>query len=244
MEENFNTDCGYTWCEQDEVQPEQKTSEQQTPEQKKESRSERFKNGLKNYFTATRIAYIALFTALSYVVYLLDFSLLPGSPVSFLKLDFSNVFVMIGGFALGPVAGVIIGVLKEVIHALTVGNTAFVGELANILYILSYILIPSIVYKKHKGIKTVILTLVLGCICQCLFCWPISYFLTFPAFLKAYGGSWQAGQQLFLDTWYWVILFNLIKTVSISIVVMLLYKPLSKLIKLTNAKFQSLKKKA
>lgn len=230
---------------QAELPENQAVEEEQTQgKQEKKERSGKFKEGMKNYFTATRISYIALFTALSYVVYLLDFSLLPGSPISFLKLDFSNVFVMIGGFALGPVAGVIIGVLKEVIHALTVGNTAFVGELANILYILTYTLIPAIVYKKHKGIKTVILTLVLGCISQCVFCLPIGYFLTFPAFYNAYGGSWEAGQQLLLDTWYWVLLFNLIKTVSISAVVMLLYKPLSRLIKLTSAKFQSLEKKA
>lgn len=230
---------------QDELPENQAVEEGQVrAKQEKKVRSERFKDGMKNYFTATRISYIALFTALSYVVYLLDFSLLPGTPVPFLKLDFSNVFVMIGGFALGPVAGVIIGVLKEVIHGLTIGNTAFVGELANILYILTYTLIPAIVYKKHKGIKTVLLTLALGCISQCLFCLPIGYFLTFPAFTYAYGQTWEAGQKLLLDTWYWVLLFNLIKTVSISAVVMLLYKPLSRLIKLTSAKFQSMKKKA
>lgn len=196
----------------------------------------------KDYFTATRVAYLAVFTALSYALSLLDFSLLPATPVSFLKLDFSNVFVMIGGFALGPAAGVIIAVLKELIHALTVGQTAFVGEFANILFVLPYMLIPAIVYKKHKGIKTVILTLALGCAAQCLVSIPVNYFLNFPAFFTAFGGTWEAGQQLFLDTWYWAVLFNLIKTVLISVATLMLYKSISRLIKVTNEKFLKRKK--
>lgn len=198
---------------------------------------------LAEYFTATRIAYMAVFTALAYVLYLFDFSLLPGTPVSFLKLDFSNVFVMIAGFALGPVSGVIVGVLKEVLHAITVGNTAFVGEAANMLFILSYTLLPAIIYKKHKGIKVVLISLLAACLVQCVCSVPINYLLTFPAFYVAYGGSWQAGQDLFVSVWYWAVLFNFVKTVIVSVAVMILYKPLSRLIKLTNAKFVAVKQK-
>lgn len=206
------------------------------PEAKKSA-----KEAFKGYFTATRIAYMAIFTAISYAIGLLDFSLMPGTPVSFLKLDFSNVFVMVGGFALGPVAGVVIAVLKELLHAITVGQTAFIGELANVLMVVPYMLIPALVYKKHKGIKTVIWTLAVGCLAQCAVSLPVNYFLTFPAFLTAFGGTWEGGQQLFIEVWYWALLFNLIKTVIISIVVFILYKPLSNLIKFTNAKVNGLK---
>ena len=199
------------------------------PEAKKSA-----KEAFKGYFTATRIAYMAIFTAISYAIGLLDFSLMPGTPVSFLKLDFSNVFVMVGGFALGPVAGVVIAVLKELLHAITVGQTAFVGELANVLMVVPYMLVPALVYKKHKGIKTVIWTLALGCLAQCIISLPVNYLLTFPAFLSAFGGTWEGGQQLFIDVWYWALLFNLVKTVIISVVVFILYKPLSNLIKFTS----------
>lgn len=196
---------------------------------------------IKNYFTATRITYIAIFTALSYVLYMFDFAILPA--VNFLKIDFSNVFVMIAGFSLGPVAGVIVGVLKELIHALTLGNTAFVGELANILFLLPYLLIPAIIYKKHKGIKAVIIGLLLGCVAQCIISVPVNYFLNFPAFYLAFGGSWQGGMDFYLSVWYWAVLFNLIKTLIISAVVMVIYKPLSRLIKATNNKFENMKAK-
>ncbi len=195
-----------------------------------------------NYFTATRIAYMAIFTAISYAIGLLDFALLPASPVDFLKLDFSNVFVLIGGFALGPAAGTVIAVLKELLHAITVGHTAFIGELANILMVLPYMLLPAIIYKKYKGIKTVLWTVAVGCVLQCAFSMPINYFLTFPAFSQAFGGTWEGGKQLFVNVWYWALLFNFIKCLCVSAAALLLYKPLSRLIKFTNEKFTGAKR--
>lgn len=222
---------------EEEKQPEQSaTAEVQTKPQSKGA-------AFKEYFTATRMAFIAIFTALSYVLTLFDFPLLPGTPVTFLKLDFSNVFVMLSGFALGPVAGCITAVLKELIHALTFGHTAGVGELANVLFVLPYMLIPAIVYKRHKGIKVVIVTLVIGIIAQCLVSLPVNYLLNFPAFMAAFGGSWKAGQQLFVQTWYWALLFNFIKALIISVITLIVYKPLSTLIKKTNEKFSQVGKK-
>lgn len=193
-----------------------------------------FKNTLKKYFSATRIAYLALFTALSYVLYMpfLEFWIIPA--VDFLKIDFSNVFVMIAGFSLGPVAAVVVGVLKEILHALTFSSTVGVGELANIIVMLPYILVPSIVYKRHKGIKTVLITLAIGCVGQTLLSFPVNCFLNFPFYL---GFNWSAGMNFFLSVWYWVMLFNFVKTVLISVVVLVLYKSVSRLIKLTSEKF-------
>lgn len=210
-----------------------------------EKRENKFASAIKNYFTATRMAYLAVFTALAYVLYMpfLEFSLIPAVP--FLKVDFSNSFVMIAGFALGPVAGVVVGILKEILHALTFSQTVGVGELANILIMLPYILVPSIVYKKRKGIKTVLATLASGCLLQVIWSIPTNYLLTFPFFLMAYAGApdWATGMEFYLSVWYWAVLFNFVKTVLISAAVLILYKPLSKLIKTTNAKFASLKSK-
>ena len=203
------------------------------------------KNGvgqaIKSYFTATRIAYLALFTALAYLLYMpiFEFWIIPAVP--FLKVDFSNTFVMIAGFALGPVAGVIAGALKEFLHALTFSQTVGVGELANILIMLPYVLIPSIIYKKHKGLKVVLISLTIGCVSQALWSIPVNYLLTFPFFLTRSGATWQSGMEFYLTVWYWAVLFNLVKTVLITVAVVLLYKPLSRLIKMTNEKFQKRK---
>lgn len=185
---------------------------------------------------------MAIFTALSYVLYLpyLEFSLIPAVP--FLKVDFSNTFVLISGLSLGPVAGVIVGVLKELIHALTFSSTSGVGELANILIMLPYVLVPSLLYKKYKGIKAVLAMLGMCCILQALWSIPVNYLLTFPFFLLAFHfpgvETWLDGMNYYLTVWYWAVLFNLIKTVLVTAAVLLLYKPLSKLINLTRQKFE------
>ena len=199
----------------------------------------------KNYFTATRMAYIAVFTALSFILRLpvFEFPIFPAVP--FMKIDFSGVFALIAGFSLGPVAGVIVSVLKEFIYALSFTQTIGVGELANILIMLPFILIPSIVYKKYKGIKTVLITIAIGCVAQAIISVPVNYLLTFPFFLNAMKNSpWTEGMSFYLTVWYWAVLFNFIKCLLLSVAVVLLYKPLSRLIKLTNEKFSKRKKNA
>ena len=211
----------------------QESTEIKTVEHKKSA-----KQIFANYFTATRMAYMAVFTALAYILYMpwFEFYIIPAVP--FLKVDFSNSFVMIAGFSLGPIAAVVVGILKEILHALTFSSTVGIGELANIIVMLPYVLIPSIVYKWRKGIKSVLILLAIGSIGQTLASFPVNYLINFPFFLH----SWKKGTAFFLDVWYWVILFNFVKTVLSSVAVLVIYKPLSRLIKLTNAKFTKHKK--
>lgn len=232
MEEEFNqAECSVTpYGESDKVEF---IAEPNTVRQKRNARQ-----FFASYFTATRMAYLALFTALAYILYLpwFEFYLFPA--VSFMKVDFSNTFVMIAGLALGPVAGVVVGILKEILHALTFSQTIGVGELANILIMLPYILIPSIVYKKRKGIKTVIFVLLSACVAQVVWSVPVNYLLTFPFYWNLFTHApWAAGSEFYLTVWYWAVLFNLVKCALITVAVILLYKPLSRLIKLTNQKF-------
>lgn len=189
------------------------------------------KKSLSEYFTATRVAYIGIFTAISFVLRLLEFSVLPTVP--YLQLDFSNVFPLIGGYALGPVAGMSIGIIKELL-CIFFSKTAGVGELANIIVMTPFVLIPSIAYKYRKGIKSVILFLAAGCIGQVLWSFPVNWLLNFPVFV---GFNWPLGMAMFIEVWYWAVLFNLIKVVALSVVVLLLYKSVSRLIKFTNSKF-------
>lgn len=206
----------------------------------KKSRGEAFRQ----YFTATRISYMAVFTALSFILRLpwFEFYIIPA--VSFLKVDFSGVFVMIAGFALGPVAGVVVSVLKEILYGVAFSQTVGVGELANIIIMLPYILIPTILYKRYKGLKAVLITIAIGCVCQVVWSVPVNYLLTFPFYLNLYAHtSWRAGMDFYLTVWYWAFLFNFVKTVLISVVTLLIYKPLSMLIKKTNEKFAKIKKK-
>jgi len=187
------------------------------------------------HFTAPRMAYMAVFTALAFVVTFFEFPIFPAAP--FLKLDFANVFFMIEGFIFGPVEAVVSIVLKELL-CMAKSQSAGVGELANIIMSTAYIIIPSVVYRYKKGRKTVVLTLIAGCLLQIAAGLVSNRLLLFPLYVG------DGAAEYFSSLWQWVLLFNAIKSVAISAVVFIIYKPLSRFIKMTDEKFSLRKKKS
>ena len=182
------------------------------------------KSRIEKHFSAKRIALMAIFVALSFTVSLLSFSIFPTSPVFFLELDFGNVFILLISFLLGPVEGVVVCILKELFRMLA-GSTGGVGEIANMITTCSFILLPSIVYQFKKGLPTVILTLLGACIIGTVAALLANRFITFPLFLK------DAAVEVFYNGFWFIVAFNLIKTVSISVLTLFLYKRLSNFIK-------------
>ncbi|MBR1975036.1 MAG: ECF transporter S component [Clostridia bacterium] len=177
---------------------------------------------LKQRFSAKRLALMGVFVALSYALSWLEIPLFPSAP--FLKLDFGNVFILLIGFLCGPVEGVIVCVIKETLRLIG-SSSGMVGELANVIMTSSFILLPSIVYQFRKGLKAVIPALVGGCVIGTAVALVVNRFITFPLYMG--GGAATVFNNLF---WY-VLAFNLIKTVSIGILTALLYKKLSNFLK-------------
>lgn len=189
---------------------------------------------MKNVFTTKNIAGMAVFAALSFVIYLLEIPIFASTPASFLKLDLSNVFVMLAGFMYGPLPAMMILIVKEVIH-IPVGTTAGVGELANIIMTMSYILLPSIMYQRKKGLKVVIISLAVACLIQIGVSLLVNKFINFPFFLSGVPFVvTEASEQFFSKVWVYVLAFNAIKSVVISLVTILLYKKVSYLFKKIN----------
>lgn len=170
-----------------------------------------------------RLVGTAVFSALAYVVSMLEFPIFPATP--FLKLDFSAVFLLLAGFIFGTVYGVGACAVKELISFITKSSTGGVGELANFLVISAFILILTLVYHYKKGIKVVILTLVIACFVQVALSLLANRFITFPLYMGDYA------KPFFNSVWHFVALFNLIKSVAVSLITILLYKKLSALIK-------------
>ncbi len=192
--------------------PAKKGAGQETPADRRHGRA---------YFTASRIAKIALLSALAYVVTFLEFPVFPA--VSFLKLDFANVFILLGGFMYGPVAAVVISAVKELLSLIDT-QTIGVGEVANFLLTLSFVLVPTIVYRFKKGLPTVTLTLAAGCVLQIAASLVVNRYINFPlyeAFLPF------SAAEAFAQWWWYIILFNLIKCAAVSLVTLLLYKRIS-----------------
>ena len=137
--------------------------ENSTKNQAEEKTNKSKNNVIKNFFTASRIAKLAIFSALAFVVTFLEFPIFPVAP--FLKLDFANVFIMLSGFMFGPVSAILVSLVKELLCLLK-SSTGGVGEIANFLMTLSYTIVPATVYRYKKGIKVVVLCLAIGTVLQ------------------------------------------------------------------------------
>lgn len=196
-------------------------SENAAPAEEKPSRK-RF--SVRKMFSAKRLALMAVFSALAYVVSFLEITIFPGTGASFLKLDFGNVFILLVGFLLGPVEGIIVCAVKELLR-IPMSGTGGVGELANIMVTVSFLLVPTVVYKFRKGLKVVIPSLIVGCLIATGVALLANRFILFSAFGIA------DIEKTFAETWGFLLGFNLIKTFSVSLFTMLLYKRLSVFLK-------------
>ncbi|MBQ8375264.1 MAG: ECF transporter S component [Clostridia bacterium] len=183
---------------------------------------QRKKRNVKDFFSAKRLAVIAVFVALSYAVSFLEIPLFPAAP--FLKLDFGNVFIMLVGFLLGPIEGVIVCVLKESLRMLSSGSGG-VGEIANMLSTTAFILLPSVLYRFKKGFLTVALSLVGACVLGTTAALLANRFINFPLYMG------ENAATVFQELFWVIVAFNAIKTSSVSIFTALLYKRLSNVLK-------------
>ena len=189
------------------------------------------KKPFKNRFTAKRLALMAVFVALSYAVSFLEIPL-PLFGANFLRLDFGNVFIVLISFLLGPVEGVVVCFMKEALRCLS-STSMCAGELANFIITSSYLLLPSILYQYHRNLKTVIFSLAGACVIATVMALIANRFLIFPTFAFLLGGSiyGMSAVEAFAHWWGAVVIFNIIKTVSIGAMTMLWYKRLSNFLK-------------
>lgn len=178
---------------------------------------------------------VAMLSAVSVILMLLEFPL-PFIAPPFYELDFSEVPVLIGAFALGPAAGVTIELLKILLNLLINGTiTAGVGEFANFLMGVSFILPVELIYKRNKTKKTAILGMVAGGAIMVAFSCVINAFILIPAYGKALEIPMEAfvemGAKIIpsVDSlWELVLLcvapFNAIKVIAVSVITTLIYK--------------------
>lgn len=183
-----------------------------------ESANTQARRARRKLFSASGIAKLAMLSALAFAVSYLEFPIFPAAP--FLQMDFSLVFVLLGGFMYGPAAAIVISGIKECLRLFTSG-TAGVGELANFIVTVSFVVVPTLVYRFKKGLPVVIITLAVGCFIEIGVSLLTNRYINFPLFM----GEGAAAQFELL--WWYVLLFNLIKSVAVSLVTVLLYKRIS-----------------
>ena len=178
---------------------------------------------------------VAMLSAVSVLLMLLEFPI-PFIAPPFYEFDFSEVPVLIGAFALGPIAGVTIEFIKILLNLLINGTiTGGVGEFANFLVGVSFILPVEFVYMRKKTKKNAIIGMIVGGIIMVSIACVINAFILIPAYGKALGIPIEAfvgmGAKIYpsIDSlWKLVILctlpFNLLKVIIVSVITTFTYK--------------------
>ena len=200
-----------------------------------------FKGVQRKRLKTRNIAVVGMLSAIAVVLFLFEIPL-PFAP-SFYELDFSELPVLIGSFAIGPVAGVTIELCKILLKLVIKGTTtAFVGDFANFIIGCSMIVPAAVIYHKFKSKKSAVVSLVTGTAVMTVFGSLFNAFYLLPAFAQLYGmpldaiiemgsainSSINSVATLVL---FAVVPFNILKGALLTILTMLLYKHISPIIK-------------
>lgn len=186
------------------------------------------------------IVTVAMLSAVAEILMVLDF------PVPFLppfyKIDFSELPVLIGAFSLGPVAGVVIELIKVLLNLLINGTTTQgIGEIANFLIGCSFVLPAAMLYLQEKNKKKAIIGMTVGTI-ACVFIGCIlNAYVLLPLYATMYGGidiiigmGTKVNRAITGMTSFVLLAtapLNLIKCIAVSVIAAFIYKPLSRVIK-------------
>lgn len=189
-----------------------------------------------------KMCMIAMCSAIAVVLMIFEIPF-PLAP-SFYKLDFSELPVLIAAFAYGPVAGVMVEFIKIILKLLIKGtSTAFVGELANFAVGCSLVLPASIIYIFKKKKSFALIGCIVGTVCMTIFGTGFNAVYLLPKFAQLFHTELDyliaAGTEInshitdvFTFVFFAVAPLNLVKGTAVSVVTMLIYKPLSPVLKL------------
>lgn len=169
--------------------------------------------------------------------------LIPGIPIvpPIYKLDFSTVPVLLGGFSLGPVPGLLILLVKDLV-GLTNSSSMGVGELADFLASAAMMLTAVAIYRRHHSRRGALIGLIAGTVVMTVVAALVNYFVLIPFYVAAMNMPAEAIVSMIgkvipaVDSLPKLIAFattpfNLLKGVVLSVVTFLLYKRLSPLLK-------------
>lgn len=164
---------------------------------------------------------------------------------SFYKLEISDSIILLGGFALGPIAVAYMQLIKILLSFFINGTvTAGVGELASFCMGISFAVPATIIYRTKKNLKMAVLGLLCGALVLCVVGGLLNYYFLIPAYSKGYGlplevlvgmgtsvnSSITDLEQLIL---YATVPFNFFKAMINSIITLALYKIVVPLIEKT-----------
>lgn len=188
-------------------------------------------------WTTRNMVKISVLGVISVLLMLFDISSWFAPP--FLKIDIADLPSLIGAFAMGPMAGVLVQLLKNVLHLLVEGSiTGGVGELSNFLVGSIFVYTAGLIYYKKKDFKNAVVGLIIGVVIMTIFASLSNYFVIFPLYAKIFGwpldklvSMGSAVNKLVVDyktlILFAVVPFNILKGIIVSSITLLIYKRVS-----------------
>lgn len=186
-----------------------------------------------------RLVVAAMLSAVAFLLMYIEVAI-PALIPSFVEMDISDLPALLGAFSLGPVYGIVISLLKNVLHALIKGtSTGYVGELCNFLLGAAFAFSAGAIYRYRKSKKTALIGALVGSVVMGVISLPVNYFITYPLYIRLYfGGSTEVCVGLYqailpsADTLLkcltiFNVPFTIAKGLLCSIICFLIYKPLS-----------------
>ena len=190
--------------------------------------------------TTARLTITAMFGALAALLMLLEFPIFFTLP--FIKLDFSDVPVILGTYMLGPLWGCVIAFIKIALNFVLNGTTTGgIGELANLLFTLAYILPAGLIYRVKRTKSGAVLSLAVATLIASATAVILDLLIVFPVYMELFGLSMEVVVGMATKTnslvksevsmmLLSVFPANLLKYTLASIITFFAYSPLRKLI--------------
>ena len=191
-----------------------------------------------------KLAVTGIMSAVSAVLMMLSFNI-PIMP-SFIKMDYSELPALITAFSIGPVWGVAVCLIKNLVN-LPLTTTAGVGELSNFVLGVMLVLPAGLIYERHKTRVGALVGSAVGSFIMAVVSIPWNYFVTYPAFIKILHfplenilGMYQKINPNVDGLLQALLVFNLpytfCKGLVISLLTFLVYKRLSPILKGKNSR--------
>ena len=178
----------------------------------------------------------AMLSAVGCVLMMLDFPL-PMLIPSFVKMDVSELPALLAAFSLGPVSGVVVCLMKNILAAIFHGSTLGIGEVCNFLMGAVFTGVAGLIYKHNKTPKMAVIAALAGAVAMAVASVPINFFFSYPVYAAAFGGmeaiiaAYQAINPNVGSLLGCLLIFNmpftLAKGLIVSLLTFLIYKPLS-----------------
>ena len=188
-----------------------------------------------------KLTVTAMLSAVAFILMFIEFPI-PALIPSFVKLDISDLPELLAAFSLGPVYGVAVTFLKNLLHIVFKGtSSAYVGELCNFLLGAVFSLVAGFIYQRKKSRKSALLGAIIGAVLMAIVSVPMNYYVVYPAYVVCYGmpleaiiGMYQAilpsADSLIKCLTIFNMPFTFCKGMLDVLLCFLIYKPLSPLL--------------